>query len=260
PLRGARAPERVRLRGRRRATRVRGPPRGAREPPRPGGLPASLRRPVPGPAVALLRRGRRAHARDGAVEAARGGAPLRQPRIGRPGEPPRAARSRGRAELPAPEGGHAAPRERGLPDPTRGPGASLAEGCPEDRPARAPRHLPGAAARPTRRPPDRPPRLDRAPPRGHEALPARRSPRPGPRADAQEGARSPARDAARGPSRRLRGPQRDAHHDDVDGAPPRYELVHVLGGTLRGSEEGRDGDGEPDPRPLPAGLLRDRRL
>src|SRR2546426_10645810 len=260
PLRGARAAARPCLRGRRRARRARRPARGAGGHPRPRGLPAALRRPLSGPAVALLPRGGRADARDGALEAPRGVAALREPRGGRSREPGRAPRPGGGAQLPAAEGGHGPARQRGLRDAARGTRAPLAQGRAQDRAARAARHLPGTAPRPPGGPPDRPSRLDRPPPRGDEALPARRPARARPGAHLEEGAHPPPGHAARRPPRGLRGARRRAHHHHLDRPPSRHELVDVVGGALRRRQEGRDGDGEPDPRPLPARLLRDRRL
>ena len=51
-----------------------------------------------------------------------------------------------------------------------------------------------------------------------------------------------------------------AHDDHLDRAAARHELVDELGGPLRRRQEGRAGDGEPDPLALPARLLRHRRL
>src|SRR5439155_1547455 len=93
--------------------------------------------------------------------------------------------------LPAPEGRHAPAGECRLSHPARGARPAVAEGRPQDRAARAPRHLPGAAARSGRQPPDRPPGPRPAPPRRDQALPPRRSPRDRPRRDAQEDPHAP---------------------------------------------------------------------
>src|SRR5439155_838113 len=177
-------------------------------------------------------RGGRADARDGALEAPRGGAALREPRGGRSREPGRAPRPGGGAQLPAAEGGHGPARQRGLRDAARGARAPLAQGRAQDRAARAARHLPGAAPRPPRRAPDRSSRLDRPPPRGDQALPARRSAGARSGAHLEESAHPAPGHAARRSPRGLRGARRRAHHHHFDRPPPRHELVDVVGGAV----------------------------
>ena len=182
------------------------------------------------PDVARLPAGARADARDGGAEGARAQPLDRQlpgARSGDPAPPARRARGAG-SRAPGPD--HRDAHQRRLPDPEGGPRQAVGARHPQDRPARAARHLPADAARPAGQPHDRPARRGAAPARAHAPVPRRRHAGACPRADADERGAAQAVGPARGVAARLRGARGRPRHDHVDGAAARHELVDELGG------------------------------